>query len=79
MRDLYYKITSFLKSLYLYPFSIFALIHIYFHAKKMNIPFLRFLADDNWMQQYLDMNLKKGYEISTGAWIFIYIVYLILK
>jgi hypothetical protein len=40
---------------------------------------MRFLADDKWMQEYLDLNLKKGYEISTGAWIFIYIVYLILK
>lgn len=79
MKDSFNKILSFLKSLYLYPFSIFACIQIYFHAKKTNIPFMRFLADDKWMQEYLDLNIKKGYEISTGAWIFIYIVYLILK
>jgi hypothetical protein len=79
MKDLFNKIWIFLKSLYLYPFILLAMIQIYFHAKKMDIPFMRFLADENWMAEYFDMNTKKGYEISTGVWIFIYIVYILFK
>jgi len=79
MKNLYNKIISFFKSIYLYPFSIYAIIEIYLYAKKLNIPFMRFLADDNWIQEYIDVNIKKGYEISTGVWIFIYIVYILLK
>lgn len=79
MKDYLNKIFIFLQSLYLYPFILFAMIQIYFYAKKMNIPFMRFLADENWMREYFDLNSKKGYEISTGVWIFIYIVYILFK
>ncbi len=77
MQDVFNKIVSGVKAIYLIPFSFYFLYQVHQISKRNNIPFWHFLADQNWLNNYLEDNIKKGYEISTGVWLLIYIAYLI--
>jgi len=77
MQNVFNKLVSAVKSIYLIPFSFYFLYQVHQISKRMNIPFMHFLADQNWLNKYLEENIKKGYEISTGVWLLIYIAYLI--
>jgi hypothetical protein len=77
MQNVFNKLVSAVKSIYLIPFSFYFMYQVHVLSKRHNIPFMHFLADDNWLRNYLEQNIKKGYEISTGVWLLIYIAYII--
>jgi len=77
MKKVFNKIVSALKTIYLIPFSFYLLYQIHQTSKRMNIPLAYFLADHIWLTNFRQQHLKKGYEISTGVWLLIYIAYLI--
>jgi hypothetical protein len=79
MRYLLNKIKSILWVIFLIPFIIYSVFVIYRYSKNSNIHIINFFADQNWFNDYLDKNIKKGYEICTGVWILVYIAYLLFK
>jgi hypothetical protein len=73
------KVKSIARLIYLFPFIFYILYVISQYSKHQNIPIMNYLNDRNWMKQFLEQNLKKGYEISTGVWLLTYIAYLLFK
>jgi hypothetical protein len=79
MKIVFNIILSALATIYLIPFSFYLMYKIHETSKRMDIPLAYFLADHNWITNFRKQHLKKGYEISTGVWILIYIAYLLFK
>ena len=79
MKRVFNKLVSAVKAIYLIPFSFYLMYQLYQTSKRMDIPIAYFLDDHNWLTNFRQQHLKKGYEISTGVWILIYITYLLFK
>lgn len=79
MKNVFNIILIPIKTIYLIPFSFYLMYKIYETSKRMDIPLAYFLADHNWIKNFRKQHLKKGYEISTGVWLLVYIAYLLFK
>lgn len=79
MKRLLRKLKSIAKTIYLLPFVFYILYVINQYSKHQNIPIMTYLNDRSWMKLFFEQHLKKGYEISTGVWLLVYIAYLIFK
>lgn len=79
MRDIIAKTKTFFLTIYLLPFCAYIVYDIYLTSKRMNIPFVHFIADANWMRKYLNDNTDLGYKISMGVWLSIYTIYYLTK
>lgn len=79
MKRLLSRLRSMAKTIYLLPFVFYILYIITQYSRHQNIPIMAYLNDRNWMRQFFEQYLRKGYEISTGVWILLYITYLLFK
>lgn len=79
MKRILRKLKSIAKTIYLLPFVFYILYVINQYSKHQNIPIMNYLNDRTWMKLFFEQHLKKGYEISTGVWLLIYIAYLLFK
>lgn len=79
MKDIFIKVKSFFITIYLIPFIFYMVYDVYKTSKLMNIPIKFFFYDSEWIGKYLNEKEELSFQISTGVWIGIYTIYILIK